>query len=77
MSQREISDVELDKVRKVFEHICEDILNIPKDAVTIRQDGDSCGIYCDNDYFEKLSKFMLSLKGWEPIEPQTESEDTE
>lgn len=63
----EISEIELYKVKKVLEQICENILGIPKDAAYIKQDGDSYGIYCVPEYFDEFYDYMMSLDGWKPV----------
>ena len=65
---RRISDIELHEMKKAFEHICVNILGIPKDAVSFKQeseDGDRYGIYCDKKYFDRFANYLLSLDGWE------------
>lgn len=70
---RRISDIELHEMKKAFEHIC-DILGIPKDAITFKQEseeGDRYGIFCDKKYFDRFSDYMYSLEGWEEKKPGT------
>lgn len=64
---KKIADAEIAKIKGVFDHICENILDIPKDAITVKRDGDTCGIYCAEEYFKEFSDFMESLEGWEPV----------
>lgn len=71
---RKVSEKEIKEVKKCFEHICENILHIPTDAVTIKREGDSYGIYCAHEYSEEFEDFMLSLEGWQPIEDAGDTE---
>lgn len=64
---RKITDEGINEIKRVFNHICENILDIPKDAITVKRDGDTCGIYCTEEYFKEFSDFMESLEGWEPV----------
>ena len=60
--------LEIAKLKELFDHVCEDILDIPKEAITIKKEDGTYGIFCAEEYFDQFSDYMMSLDGWKPIE---------